>query len=111
MSRAGATGGLTSRWRPLRDHGPQEPAELACVTCGRYDAFARLVRFNAKTEEERMGDVEGNKAVIRRYVDEVQNNKNWDVYDELYAEDFVNHSAPPGVPNDREGQKMLLGAF
>ena len=58
-----------------------------------------------------MGDVEGNKAVIRRYVEEVQNDKNWDVYDELVAADFVNHSAPPGVTGDREGQKMYLGAF
>jgi hypothetical protein len=40
-----------------------------------------------------MGDVEENKAVIRRFVEEVQNNKNWDVLDELNAEDFVNHSA------------------
>jgi len=58
-----------------------------------------------------MPGVEENKAVIRRYVEDVQNGKNWDVYDELTAEDFVNHSAPPGVPDDREGQKMYLGAF
>jgi steroid delta-isomerase-like uncharacterized protein len=58
-----------------------------------------------------MAGVEENKAVIRRYVEEVQNSKNWDVYDELTAEDFVNHSAPPGVPGDRDGQKMYLGAF
>jgi steroid delta-isomerase-like uncharacterized protein len=58
-----------------------------------------------------MAEVEENKAVIRRYVEEVQNSKNWDVYDELTAEDFVNHSAPPGVPGDRDGQKMYLGAF
>jgi len=49
--------------------------------------------------------------VIRRFVEEVQINKNWDVYDELNAEGFVNHSAPPGVPNDREGGKMYLGAL
>lgn len=58
-----------------------------------------------------MSDVEENKAVIRRLVQEVQNDKNWDVFDELHAEDYVNHSAPPGVPQDREGQKMYLGAF
>lgn len=58
-----------------------------------------------------MGDVEENKAVIRRFVEEVQNDKNWDVFDELNAEDFVNHSAPPGVPNDREGGKLYLAAF
>jgi predicted ester cyclase len=74
-------------------------------------SFERLARFSATTRGRMMGDVEGNKAVIRRFVEEVQNNKNWDVYDELNAEDFVNHSAPPGVPNDREGGKMYLGAF
>ena len=57
------------------------------------------------------GDVERNKAVIRRFVEEVQNQKNWDAFDELNADDFVNHSAPPGVPADKEGGKMYLGAF
>ena len=58
-----------------------------------------------------MGGVDENKAVIRPFVEEVQNNQNWDVFDELNAEDFVNHSAPPGVPNDREGGKLYLAAF
>lgn len=34
------------------------------------------------------------KAVIRRFVEEVQNQKNWDVYDELNDPEFYNHSAP-----------------
>jgi predicted ester cyclase len=29
----------------------------------------------------------------------------------LNADDFVNLSAPPGVPSDKEGGKMFLGAF
>jgi hypothetical protein len=37
---------------------------------------------------------ERNKAVIRRFVEEVQNEKNWDVYDELNDPEFYNHSAP-----------------
>jgi steroid delta-isomerase-like uncharacterized protein len=56
-------------------------------------------------------EVERNKAVIARFVEEVQNQKNWDVFDELNADDFVNHSAPPGVPNDKAGGKMFLSAF
>ena len=52
-----------------------------------------------------------NKAVIRRFVEEVQNQKNWDAFDELNADDFVNLSAPPGVPSNKEGGKMFLGAF
>jgi len=56
-------------------------------------------------------ETELNKAVIRRFVEEVQNEKNWDVYDELNDPAFVNHSAPPGIPSDREGGKIYLGAF
>lgn len=50
------------------------------------------------------------KDVIRRFVEEVQNQKNWDVYDELNDPDFFNHSAPPEMAS-REGSKVYLGAF
>ena len=56
-------------------------------------------------------ETELNKAVIRRFVEEVQNQKNWAAFDELNADDFVNLSAPPGVPSDKAGGKMFLGAF
>lgn len=55
-------------------------------------------------------ETERNKAVIRRFVEEVQNQKNWEVYDELNDPEFVNHSAPPGM-TDREGSKQYLDAF
>jgi steroid delta-isomerase-like uncharacterized protein len=57
------------------------------------------------------GETERNKAVVRRFIEEVQNKKNMDVFDELNAPDFVNLSAPPGMPTDREGGKMFLGGF
>ena len=56
-------------------------------------------------------EAEQNKAVIRRFVEEVQNKKDFGVYDELNDPDFVNLSAPPGVPPDREGGKLYLSAF
>ena len=52
-----------------------------------------------------------NKAVIRRFVEEVQNRQNWAAYDELNDPDFVNLSAPPGAPADREGGKFFLQAL
>jgi predicted ester cyclase len=55
-------------------------------------------------------ETERNRAVIRRFVEEVQNQRNWEVYDELNDPEFVNHSAPPGM-EDREGSKQYLGAF
>ena len=56
-------------------------------------------------------ETERNKAVVRRFIEEVQNQKDWDTFDELHAPDFVNLSAPPGIPSDVEGGKMFLGAF
>jgi predicted ester cyclase len=55
--------------------------------------------------------LEQNKAVIRRFVEEVQNNKSEEAYDELNDPEFVNLSSPPGVPADREGGKVYLFGF
>jgi ketosteroid isomerase-like protein len=57
------------------------------------------------------GETERNKAVIRRFVDEVQNGKDYAAYDELNDPDFVNLSSPPGIPADREGGKIFLRGF
>jgi predicted ester cyclase len=56
-------------------------------------------------------ETEHNKAVIRRFVEAVQNNQDWTAYDELNDPSFVNLSAPPGVPADREGGKVYLQAL
>jgi steroid delta-isomerase-like uncharacterized protein len=55
---------------------------------------------------------EANKAVIRRFVQEVQNGKSEDAYWELNDPDFVNLAPlPPGVPADREGGFAYLFGF
>ncbi len=54
---------------------------------------------------------DGNKAIVRRFVEEVQNGGNLAVLDELTAPGYVNHTAPPGVPADREGLKQLTAMF
>ena len=54
-----------------------------------------------------------NKAIVRRLMEETINQKNLDVFDELVAPDFVNHSAPPGAPSTREAWKQsvaMMGA-
>jgi steroid delta-isomerase-like uncharacterized protein len=56
-------------------------------------------------------ETERNKAVIRRFVEDVQNNQDWAAYDELNDPDFINRSAPPGMPADREGGKVYLQAL
>ncbi len=61
--------------------------------------------------DTQQSEIERNKAVIRRFVEEVQNQKDFEVFDELNAPEFVNLSSPPGVPSDREGGKVYLSAF
>jgi steroid delta-isomerase-like uncharacterized protein len=63
------------------------------------------------TDMEDRNQTERNKAVIRRFVVEVEDGKDFDVYDELNDPDFVNLSSPPGAPSDREGGKLFLQAF
>lgn len=50
--------------------------------------------------------IEENKAVARRWNDEIWNKGNLAAIDELMATDFIWHSAPPGVAPDREGLKQ-----
>ena len=54
---------------------------------------------------------EENKALVRRFVDEVQSRGNIDTIDELCSPEFVNHSAPPGVPSNCEGVKQVTAMF
>ena len=54
---------------------------------------------------------EENKALVRRFVDEVQIQGNTDLIDEICSPEFVNHSTPPGLPPDREGIKIVTAMF
>jgi steroid delta-isomerase-like uncharacterized protein len=54
---------------------------------------------------------EENKTLVRRFVDEVQSGGNIDLIDELCSPEFVNHSAPPGMPADCEGVKLVTAMF
>ena len=54
---------------------------------------------------------EQNKALVRRFVEEVQSQGNIDALDEICSPEFVNHSAPPGVPSNCEGVKQLTAMF
>lgn len=59
--------------------------------------------------------IEQNKAVYRRFVEEVINKGNVDVIEELYDPGYVDHSRPPGAPEGLDGVRaipaMFRGAF
>ncbi len=46
---------------------------------------------------------EQNKALVRRVNKEFIEGGNVDTLNEIFAEDFVNHTAPPGSPKNRDG--------
>jgi predicted ester cyclase len=54
---------------------------------------------------------EENKAIVRRFVDEVQSKGKIDAIDEICSPEFINHSAPPGVASNREGVKQVTAMF
>ena len=54
---------------------------------------------------------EEHKAIVRRFVEEVQNRGDLAALDELCAPDFVNHSAPLGVLPAREVLAQLTLLF
>jgi steroid delta-isomerase-like uncharacterized protein len=56
-------------------------------------------------------DIEANKAVYRRMVEEVVNQGQYDVVDELFHPDYVDHVAPPGTPPGFEGVKAIFKMF
>jgi steroid delta-isomerase-like uncharacterized protein len=56
--------------------------------------------------------VEENKAVIRRFCEEVWNKGNLDVMKEIFAADYVRHDLRPGTPPPGpEGQKKIAADF
>jgi steroid delta-isomerase-like uncharacterized protein len=64
-----------------------------------------------KGRKEKSMSTEENKALVRRFVDEVQSGGNIDAIDELCSPEFVNHSAPPGMPSNCEGVKQVTAMF
>ena len=53
-----------------------------------------------------------NKAIFRRFVDEVMNQGKISTIDELFAPDFVGHvQLPPAPAMNREGVKLLFSMY
>lgn len=46
---------------------------------------------------------EKNKILVSRVNKEFIEGGNLDTFNEIFAEDFVNHTAPPGAPKNRDG--------
>lgn len=54
---------------------------------------------------------EANKALMKRFVTDYQTDHDDAVLYELVSEDFIDHSALPGLPPGRDGVKALFDGF
>ena len=54
---------------------------------------------------------EQNKAVVRRFIEEILTNQNAALVDELFAPDYVNHMLPGGREGFKQFFPMLRSAF
>lgn len=54
---------------------------------------------------------EGNKIIVRRYVEDVWGKGDFAAEQELIATNFVDHNPPPGFAPDREGHHQVLVMF
>src|SRR5690349_19899698 len=54
---------------------------------------------------------EENRALIRRFLEELFNGHDMAAVDRYIAADYVDHVLPPGVPPNRAGFTQFIGAF
>jgi predicted ester cyclase len=54
---------------------------------------------------------EDNKALLRRFYDEVINKKNRAAIDEFIDHNFVNHALPPGMPAGIAGEIQVFNMY
>ncbi len=54
---------------------------------------------------------EDNKALMRRFLEEVFNKKNLAAIDEFIAPNHVDHTLPAFLPSTREGSKQAIGMY
>ncbi len=52
---------------------------------------------------------EAAKNVVRRNTEDVQGKGDWRLFDELFADDFVDHTTQPGTTPDKAGVRKLYG--
>ncbi len=80
------------------------------VTIVRRDACDPMIRRSAGGNVEAVDapDLESNRAVVLRFNRAVIERGDETAFRELMAPDFVNHTAPPGVPKGPEGMWSML---
>ncbi len=55
--------------------------------------------------------IEANKAVVRRFCEEVFNQRNVDLIDDLMGSEFINHDPTPVAARDQTSMKQFIQAL
>lgn len=54
---------------------------------------------------------EAAKAIVRQNTEEVQGRGDWELFERLFADSFVDHTPQPGVPASKDGVRVLYKAL
>jgi steroid delta-isomerase-like uncharacterized protein len=65
-----------------------------------------MTATNTNTESNKMAN-EAAKAVVRRNTEEVQGGGNFAVFDQLFADDFIDHTPQPNSGTDKNSVRTL----
>ena len=87
--------GLYSTTNVKKKLGPIKTEYFRISLLSKYDASN--LKFNTTMTTEQ------NKAIVRRMNKEFIEGGNFNTVQEIIADDFVNHTAPPGSPKNRDG--------
>ena len=103
---------VVTQWQRVRELGRQV---LSGTTAGnqwqRVQGLTRQVLSRGTTEQISVS-AEENKALTRRWIEELFNAGNLEVADEIIAADHVNHDPTlPDIPPGPEGQKQIVNLY
>ncbi len=73
---------------------------ILTLTLGYQNVQAQASKNNNKSNMENKMTVEQNKQVVIKFNNEFFGKGNTDITKEVFAENFVNHSAPPNAPTN-----------
>ena len=73
---------------------------ILTLTLGYQNVQAQTSKNNIKPKMENKMTVEQNKQVVIKFNNEFFGKGNTDITKEVFAENFVNHSAPPNAPTN-----------
>jgi steroid delta-isomerase-like uncharacterized protein len=101
FSLSGGGTGLALQWElQLLGQKADTGASRRTRSKARHSNLLEQVMTSSETSEAA-------KAVIRRNTQEVQGGGNFEVFEELFADDFLDHTPQPGRTPDKDGARQL----